>query len=72
MSISAVAHRNRIEANGIQAEGRHTDDNADVEIRTRLQRLGGMVLTLDQEIASGGDNSLRVAELRERVVDLTR
>lgn len=72
MSISAVAQRNHIKANGIQAERWHTDDNADVEIRTRLQRLEGMVLALDQEISSGGGNTLRVEELRERVAELTR
>jgi hypothetical protein len=65
MSASAVAPRSDLSSTQNQ-EGDNT------EFRNRMQRLEELVLELNREIASGGDNTSRVAELRGRIAELTR
>lgn len=37
-----------------------------------MQRLEELALELNQEIAAGGENASRIAELRGRIAELTR
>lgn len=65
MSVSAVASRSELSSTQNQ-------EGDTVEFRNRMQRLEELVLELNREIASGGDNTSRVAELRGRIAELTR
>lgn len=66
MSASGVAARN--------VSPTHLEGEADpgVGFRNRMQRLEGLILELNREIASDDENASRVAELRARIAELAR